>query len=217
MFGIQVLAGTPGTFFSTLVQVLPPSRVTCRRPSSVPTQITPFCSGLGAMAMMVVKFSAPLTSRVRPPLSSCCCHSGLLVVRSGLIDRPGLAAVGRLVDELAAEVDRAGLEGVGGEAGVPVEAELLAALGRRRLDGARLAGAQVPARRARPPATRSRRAIESSGSGRVSKPSPPPTALPVVVADAARLPDRARAAPGAVVLQAAVDVVRAVSMSTATW
>ena len=43
MWGIQVFAGTPGTFFSTLVQVLPPSRVTCRRPSSVPTQITPCC------------------------------------------------------------------------------------------------------------------------------------------------------------------------------
>ena len=54
MCGIQVLAGTPVTFFSTLVQVLPPSRVTWRRPSSVPTQITPCCSGLGAMAMMVV-------------------------------------------------------------------------------------------------------------------------------------------------------------------
>ena len=37
------------------------------------------------MAMIVVKFSALLTSGVRPPLSSCFCHSGLLVVRSGLI------------------------------------------------------------------------------------------------------------------------------------
>src|SRR3954447_26252858 len=85
MVGIQVLAGTPGTFFSTLVQVWPPSRVTCRRPSSVPTQITPFCFALGAMERMVVRFSAALTSRVGPPLFFCCCHSGLLVVRSGLI------------------------------------------------------------------------------------------------------------------------------------
>src|SRR3954447_19072330 len=85
MVGIQVLAGTPGTFFSTLVQVWPPSRVTCRRPSSVPTQSTPFCAGLGAIWRVVVKFSAALTSRVRPPLLCCCCHSGLLVVRSGLM------------------------------------------------------------------------------------------------------------------------------------
>jgi hypothetical protein len=34
---------------------------------------------------MVVRFSAALTSRVRPPLFFCCCHSGLFVVRSGLI------------------------------------------------------------------------------------------------------------------------------------
>ncbi len=34
---------------------------------------------------MVVKFSAALTSKVRPPLFCCCCHSGLSVVRSGLI------------------------------------------------------------------------------------------------------------------------------------
>ena len=51
----------------------------------MPTQITPCCSGLGAMARMVVKFSAPLASGVRPPLFVCCCHSGLSVVRSGLI------------------------------------------------------------------------------------------------------------------------------------
>ena len=34
---------------------------------------------------MVVKFSAPVTSGVRPPLRFWCCHSGLFVVRSGLI------------------------------------------------------------------------------------------------------------------------------------
>src|SRR4030095_6957657 len=85
MCGIQVLAGTPGTFFSTLVQAAPPSRVTGSRASAVSTQITPFCLALGAMAMIVVKFSAAVTSGVRPPLFDCCCHSLLSVVRSGLI------------------------------------------------------------------------------------------------------------------------------------
>jgi hypothetical protein len=35
--------------------------------------------------MMLVKFSAFVTSSVRPPLSACRCHSGLSVVRSGLM------------------------------------------------------------------------------------------------------------------------------------
>src|SRR6185312_5825464 len=85
MWGIQVLAGTPGTFFSRLVQVLPPSRVTCSRPSSLTVQITPFSLGLGTIWSRVVKFSAALASIVRPPLFAACCHSGLSVVRSGLI------------------------------------------------------------------------------------------------------------------------------------
>ena len=36
----QVPFGRPATFGATFVQVLPASRVTCRLPSSVPTQIT---------------------------------------------------------------------------------------------------------------------------------------------------------------------------------
>jgi hypothetical protein len=80
-----VFAGTPRTFFSTLVQVLPPSRVTCSRPSSEPAQITPRSTGLGARAIRVVKFSAPVASIVMPPERSCLCQSGLSVVRSGLM------------------------------------------------------------------------------------------------------------------------------------
>jgi hypothetical protein len=38
-----VAAGRPGTFLTTFDQVFPPSRVTCRLPSSVPAQtIWPF-------------------------------------------------------------------------------------------------------------------------------------------------------------------------------
>ena len=37
-------------FFVTFVQVLPPSRVTCTRPSLVPAQITPACFGDSAIA-----------------------------------------------------------------------------------------------------------------------------------------------------------------------
>ena len=40
---------TPGTFRSTRFHVRPPSRVSCRLPSSVPTQITPACTGDSAM------------------------------------------------------------------------------------------------------------------------------------------------------------------------
>jgi hypothetical protein len=66
--GTHVFAGTPLMFASTLVQFAPPSRVTCTRPSSVPAQITPRSIGLGAMVMIVVKFSAAVTSGVSPPL-----------------------------------------------------------------------------------------------------------------------------------------------------
>ena len=40
-------------FAVTFVQVLPPSRVTWTRPSSLPTQMTPFCRGDSAMAKIV--------------------------------------------------------------------------------------------------------------------------------------------------------------------
>ncbi len=41
--------GRPGRFVVTLVHVLPPSRVSCTRPSFVPTQISPFSRGDSAM------------------------------------------------------------------------------------------------------------------------------------------------------------------------
>ena len=62
MWGTQVPAGTPRIAVPTFVHVLPPSRVSCTLPSSVPTQSTPRFTGLGAIWMIVVKNSAPDTS-----------------------------------------------------------------------------------------------------------------------------------------------------------
>ena len=42
--------GRFGMVFVTLVQLLPPSRVTCTSPSLVPAQITPACFGDSAIA-----------------------------------------------------------------------------------------------------------------------------------------------------------------------
>ena len=50
----QVRLGSPGTLATTFVQFLPPSRVTCRLPSSVPTQTTFGFFGDSLMVMMVV-------------------------------------------------------------------------------------------------------------------------------------------------------------------
>src|SRR5207248_10659666 len=79
----QVFGGRPGTFFTRLFQVLPPSRVSCRFPSSVPAQITLASLGDSLMAKMVSYFSASELSMVTPPDSSCFSHAGFLVVRSG--------------------------------------------------------------------------------------------------------------------------------------
>src|SRR5206468_7348295 len=77
------LGGRAGTFFATLVQVFPPSLVSWRLPSSVPTQITfPFL-GDSLIEKMLVCISADELSTVMPPDSSCFCFSGSLVVRSG--------------------------------------------------------------------------------------------------------------------------------------
>ena len=70
-----------------LVQCPPPSRVTWTRPSSVPAQSKPRFRVDGAIAVIVVKLSAPPASGVRPPLPAWRCHSGLFVVRSGLMTR----------------------------------------------------------------------------------------------------------------------------------
>src|SRR3954451_15988866 len=84
-FDTQVPFGSPGTFGATFAQVAPPSRVTCRLPSSVPTQSTFGFFVDSLIAKRVVKFSALELSTVSPPDFSWCCHLGSLVVRSGEI------------------------------------------------------------------------------------------------------------------------------------
>src|SRR3954471_19404407 len=72
-------------FGATFVQLLPPSRVTCRLPSSVPAQITWPFFGDSLTEKIVVWFSAEELSTERPPDCCCFCFFGSLVVRSGEI------------------------------------------------------------------------------------------------------------------------------------
>src|SRR6266705_2033245 len=77
--------GRPLILLTTFFQVLPPSRVTCMLPSSVPTQIRFGFFGDSQIEKIVVCISAEELSTVMPPDSSCFCFSGSLVVRSGEI------------------------------------------------------------------------------------------------------------------------------------
>src|SRR5579864_9154168 len=79
----QVLGGRPGIFFVRFTQVLPPSRVSCKLPSSVPAHIILGSLDDSLMAKMVSYFSASELSIVTPPDSSCFSQSGFWVVKSG--------------------------------------------------------------------------------------------------------------------------------------
>src|SRR5436305_12414316 len=71
-------------FVVTFDQVWPPSRVSCTRPSSVPTQMVFASSGEIAKERIVSKGPAPLrSSSTGPPLLNCLLLS--LRVRSGLM------------------------------------------------------------------------------------------------------------------------------------
>src|SRR5690348_7547481 len=76
-------AGRSGRFFVRLVQVLPPSRVSCTWPSLVPAHSSPCCLGDSASAKMTPAYSTPMLSGVRPPEMPMRLRS--LSVRSGLI------------------------------------------------------------------------------------------------------------------------------------
>src|SRR5664279_2729983 len=78
----HVWTGSPGTFFITLVQIFPPSFVTCRFPSSVPAQINFLFRGDSQIEKIVQWFSAAELSIDKPPDSSCFSLSGSFVVRS---------------------------------------------------------------------------------------------------------------------------------------
>ncbi len=71
-------------FFTTFVHVLPPSRVSCTLPSSVPAQITPALTGDSAIVRMVQWNSAAVLSVAISPPDDCCLLLSF-VVRSGLI------------------------------------------------------------------------------------------------------------------------------------
>src|ERR1700680_3179146 len=74
---------SPGTLVTTLVHVLPPSRVTCTLPSSVPTQMRFGSSIDGAIVRIVQWNSAAVLSTVTGPPDDCCLLLSF-VVRSGL-------------------------------------------------------------------------------------------------------------------------------------
>src|SRR6266699_3619456 len=78
----QAFLGSPLILPTTFFQVLPPSRVSCTLPSSVPTQIKFGFFGESEIAKIVVCISAEELSTVTPPDCSCFCFSGSLVVRS---------------------------------------------------------------------------------------------------------------------------------------
>src|SRR6266851_5713445 len=71
MFDTVLCAGIPGMPAATLLQLFPPSRVTCTRPSLVPAQISPGLSGDSAIAKTTSAYSTPMLSGVRPP-EICC-------------------------------------------------------------------------------------------------------------------------------------------------
>src|SRR5262249_25339847 len=79
----QVAGGSPGIFLPTLVHDLPPSRVSCRFPSSVPTHTTSWFLGDSQIEKMVQWFSADELSTDNPPDSWWWSLAGSLVVRSG--------------------------------------------------------------------------------------------------------------------------------------
>src|SRR5205814_2042812 len=75
--------GSPGKRPDTSLHVLPPSRVTCTRPSSVPTHITLESVGARFTVRIVLYVSAPeMSYSMGPPLVTCFALS--FRVRSGL-------------------------------------------------------------------------------------------------------------------------------------
>src|SRR5215471_5789214 len=79
----HVCFGRPGTLAATFCHDLPPSRVSCRLPSSVPAQITLAFLGDSLIVKIVQWFSALELSTESPPDSSCFSLLGSFVVRSG--------------------------------------------------------------------------------------------------------------------------------------
>ena len=77
-------SGIPLMFAVRFVQSTPPLRVTCTRPSSLPTQMSPFSFCDSATAKIVSYHSTPVLSPVIGPPDHFCFVLSLRV-RSGLI------------------------------------------------------------------------------------------------------------------------------------
>src|SRR5678810_649637 len=74
-----------GMLAVTFVHVVPPSRVTCTRPSLLPAHRILPSSGDSAIENTTPAYSTPMLSGVSPPET--CCFDLSLRVRSGLITR----------------------------------------------------------------------------------------------------------------------------------
>jgi hypothetical protein len=67
MFEIVPQSSSPGMLRVTFVQLAPPSRVTCTRPSFVPAHRTFASIGDSPIANTTPAYSTPMLSGVRPP------------------------------------------------------------------------------------------------------------------------------------------------------
>ena len=103
--GIHAFGARPGMFLTTFVHVLPPSRVTCTLPSSVPTQMTLGSTIDGAIVRIVQWNSAAVLSTTIGAARRLLL--ALVVGRQvGADDLPRLAVIDRLEHHVAAEIDR---------------------------------------------------------------------------------------------------------------
>ena len=127
-------------------------------------------------------------------------------------DFPAVASICAFVDELAAEVDRLVNERIGGDGGVPVEAQLhiLRVL---RLQKISMTGNQIDARDIS--LLRHREGVSGiAGIDHHIKSVAEEELLIIRIADAPVAPDISRPLPGTVVLHAAVNVVRIIQIHT---
>ena len=173
----------------------------------MPAQTTIESFGDSPIAKIVVCISADELSTVTPPDCSCFCLSGSFVVRSGEMRSHVCPIVARAEEELRADVERAVLRGAHVDRRVPVEAQLPFLVAGQRLDVADLVRLAVDAA----DVAALRFGVEVRRVGGIDEHPEAVAAvhvLPLRLRDAAgelRLAD-----PRAVVLQAAVHVVRPV-------
>src|SRR5215813_8825912 len=85
---VSAPCGRPGRFLPTSVNVRPPSRLTCRLPSSVPAHTTPGITGDSLTAMMVLYADKPSfldSCDLSPPTPmTVTLHRSTCLVRSAL-------------------------------------------------------------------------------------------------------------------------------------